>query len=100
MKYLLLGILLLFSAAPSMGQAPDSGGSRQVRKERMVDQDGDGIPDRPAGRGAGMRKGKDRFVDNDGDGICDGRAGGLGLRSRGGRDGQRGGGSKGKGGKQ
>ena len=56
----------------------------------FVDRDGNGIDDRqerPKGKGS---RGKDRFVDSDGDGICDGRAGGLGLRFRGGTGGGKG----------
>ncbi len=50
----------------------------------FVDRNGNGIDDRQERpEGKGLRR-KDRFVDSDGDGICDGRAGGLGLRFRGG----------------
>ncbi len=90
MKYFMLGFLLLLGTVSAPGQAQDSTGSRQARKERAMDEDGDGIPDKERRYGAGMKRGKDRFIDRDGDGICDGRAGGLGLRARGGRDGQRG----------
>ena len=78
------GIALVFAATPAMAQNPDTTRSRDVQKERLVDRDGDGIPDKAPGHGQGMRRGKDRFIDKDGDGICDGRAAGLGLRSRGG----------------
>jgi len=79
---------LLFTPQAAVGQTADSTASRQVKKEKIVDENADGIPDKAPGRGTGAGRGKDRFIDKDGDGICDGRAGGLGLRLRAGQDGQ------------
>jgi hypothetical protein len=86
-----LGIALSFVATPAIAQEADTTRSREVQKERLVDRDGDGIPDKTPGHGQRMRRGKDRFIDKDGDGICDGRAAGLGLRSRGGEGKMKGG---------
>jgi hypothetical protein len=48
------------------GHIDEDLGRRPGRADRFVDEDGDGLPDRPHGR-------VDRFIDEDGDGIYDGR---------------------------
>jgi hypothetical protein len=94
--------LLCFSFLTSAAVFAQDRGSDSTLLERgktgkpdsiFVDRDGNGIDDRQERSGGKGVRGKDRFVDSDGDGICDGRAGGLGLRFRGGA-----GGGKGKGG--
>ncbi len=82
-------ILLLFlaaTAAPSLqGQdrADSSAAPRPVTgvsSRQLLDEDGDGVADRPASPEKKRLRGKDRFIDRDADGICDERASGLGFR--------------------
>jgi hypothetical protein len=44
------------------------------------DENGNGIDDRIEKQASGNASRKDRFVDEDGDGICDGREAGLGFK--------------------
>jgi hypothetical protein len=94
----LASLTLLFASSAATAQTADSTASRFVRKEQLVDKDGDGIPDSAGAQGHRIRRGKDRFIDKDGDGICDGREGGLGLRYRGGANGRKSGNAGPKGG--
>jgi hypothetical protein len=88
---LTLLFIFILTSPPAIAQNSPAADSSAVdrgkagRQDSMfVDRDGNGIDDRQErSEGKGLRR-KDRFVDSDGDGICDGRAGGLGLRFRGG----------------
>jgi hypothetical protein len=57
---------------------------RQERARRGMggfrDENGNGIDDRIENQANASASRKDRFVDEDGDGICDGRAAGLGFK--------------------
>lgn len=83
MKWRLLILGLSCTAVTvAWGQsAPDTlRSANRQRVQRMIDTDGDGIPDRPAGEQRRLRNRTDTFIDANGDGICDGREGGLGFR--------------------
>lgn len=83
MKWRLLILWLSCTAVTAAwGQsAPDTLRSADRRRaQRMIDTDGDGIPDRPVGDQRRLRNRMDTFIDANGDGICDGREGGLGFR--------------------
>jgi len=80
---ILVALTLIAFKAPAQ-TPPDSSSSIRPQREqagqRFLDNDGDGVDDRVAGKGKAKLRGKDRFVDRDNDGICDDRASGLGFR--------------------
>ena len=78
---LLLGFVFLFPVVGLSQAASDSTRKpERQRQHRFIDENGDGIQDRPAGQQKRLRKGMDRFVDTNGDGISDDRECGLGIR--------------------
>lgn len=76
MKYGMMILLVMMTAAPMLSaqQSMDSTRKAPERKQRMLDENGDGVADRSG------RRAKDRFTDANGDGVCDTREGGTGFR--------------------
>lgn len=75
MRYVVMMILMM-TAAPVLDaqQGTDSTRKAPERKQRMLDENGDGVADRQ------QRRMRDRFTDANGDGVCDSREGGTGFR--------------------
>lgn len=72
----------------------------KMRQHQVKDVNADGIDDALQQKGKKFKNKKDKFIDQDGDGICDGRASGLGWRLGTKGSLRQGGGKKGPGGRQ
>ncbi|NUN71083.1 MAG: hypothetical protein HUU02_15385 [Bacteroidetes bacterium] len=76
MRYRVMIAMMLMAAVQLLPaqQSADSTRRAPERKQRMLDENGDGVADRQ------QRRTRDRFIDANGDGVCDSREGGTGFR--------------------